>query len=71
LSDCEDNCTIIDNSHKSSENAVTDCIKEGLKNELISMKGGIKILHQQNRDFLCKLNSAVMKKLSIDVITIK
>lgn len=60
MSDCEGNCAIIDNCHKSSENAVTDSIKEGLKNELISMKGGMKILHQQNRDFLCKLNSAVI-----------
>ncbi|KAL5238725.1 hypothetical protein ACI65C_006135 [Semiaphis heraclei] len=65
MSDCEGNCAIIDNCHKSSENAVTDSIKEGLKNELISMKGGMKILHQQNRDFLCKLNSANQQTLAL------
>lgn len=63
MSECEDNCTITDNCHTHSENEDTDCINEGFKNELISMKGGIKILNQQNRDFLCKLNSAVISNL--------
>ncbi|CAI6353460.1 unnamed protein product [Macrosiphum euphorbiae] len=68
LSDFEDNyCTIADNCHTYSKNTDTDtdCINEGFKNELMSMKGGIKILNQQNRDFLCKLNCANQQTLAL------
>ncbi|XP_003242276.1 synaptonemal complex protein 1 [Acyrthosiphon pisum] len=65
LSDCEDKCIITDNCYTHSKNSDTDCINEGFKNELMSMKGGIKILNQQNRDFLCKLNSANQQTLAL------
>ncbi|KAF0771681.1 ankyrin repeat domain-containing protein 36B, partial [Aphis craccivora] len=57
--DNKDNCTTInDNCCKISNNSDTDCKKEGVRDELMTIKGEINILHQQNRDFLCKLNSA-------------
>ncbi|KAE9533894.1 hypothetical protein AGLY_008973, partial [Aphis glycines] len=57
--DNKDNCTTInDNCCKLSNNSDTDCKKEGVRDELMTIKGEMNILHQQNRDFLCKLNSA-------------
>ncbi|CAH1733224.1 unnamed protein product [Aphis gossypii] len=57
--DNKDNCTTInDNCCKLSNSSDTDCKKEGVRDELMTIKGEMNILHQQNRDFLCKLNSA-------------
>jgi len=65
LSDCEDNKTVTDDHNQHSTTSDTDLKKEKIKDELISIKGEMKILHQQNRDFLCKLNSAVKITLYI------
>lgn len=52
-----------DECHKCSEKSDTDCKKEEIRDELMAIKGGIKILNQQNRDFLINLNTAVMLTL--------
>lgn len=38
----------------------TDYEKEAIRDEIMTMKGEVKLLHQQNRDLLNKLNTAVI-----------
>jgi hypothetical protein len=60
MTDNEDNHTMNDKCNLRSKNSDTDCKKEGFRDELMTIKGEMKILNQQNHNFLCKLKSAVM-----------
>lgn len=61
------NCIVAENDNvkhccsNSTEDEDTDEYeKEAIRDDLMSMKGEVKLLHQQNRELLNKLNSAVI-----------
>lgn len=60
-SDCEEDCNIKSQCHlPTCESPDNDYEKEAIRDDLMSMKGEVKLLHHQNRDLLCKLNNAVI-----------
>lgn len=60
-SDCEENHNVKNNCcQMPCETTDNDYEKEQIRDDLMSMKGEVKLLHQQNRDLLCKLNSSVI-----------